>query len=584
MSRSALARSVAILLEEQRAESQAFVDLALSLRVCDVDTSGTSPKYLPDTDEELIEVGGRWDRRAKRWDQAPTDRIKVVRIPRGGEQEVAARWVAEWLRRYARGPRGPHWTEDGFRRVWTLLLEGGRRGGKSYLAVVFLIAVAVMAPKTVAWAISPTIEETDELEQAIRSLLPRAWYTFRGGGGGKALQFRFANGSRILCLSGHKPRSLKRGRCDIALYNEGQNMYAAGWRQLRGAAADKGGLVVITANPPDSEIGRWIEELHERARAGKVKAEVFKMTAASNPFVEVKSLEDMADEADDLTYRREVLGEFVPIGTTVMHAWSDAQSVIQSIPGHWIDVTAETLERHFGRPFEFLGGMDFQAEPHMVASLQKIYRDPAAPIDPTRPDHELIVVAVDEVLVEHADEYQLVDELEGVRAEGGRVVLAPPARPGAPWSVSRADEGYRPEQVGSVIDASGFFQDGPHRPSRTSEQWLRERGWRWLYYPDRGKKRNPEITERVKVANARLKSSSGRRRFFVLAHCEHTARAMRNWEIDKGVPKRSSKWAHACDAVTYPLYRLFARQRREEDGERPEYRSINRFDRRDRMV
>jgi hypothetical protein len=52
----------------------------------------------------------------------------------------------------------------------------------------------------------PTQEETDELEQALRSMLPRRWYTDRGGGAGKSLQFRLANGSRLMCLSGHKPR------------------------------------------------------------------------------------------------------------------------------------------------------------------------------------------------------------------------------------------------------------------------------------------------------------------------------------------------------------------------------------------
>lgn len=571
MSRSALQRSVERLLELEQQESQAIVDLAISLRICDVDITGTEPRYIESTDEELIEVGGRWNRRTKKWEAGDVAGARIVRVPRGGDQEVAARWFAEWLRRAAVGQRGPQW--DDFRRVWTVLLEGGRRGGKSYLAVVALIMFAVAVPRRLCWAISPTQEETDELEQSIREHLPKAWYLFRGGGAGKPLQFKLANGSRILCLSGHKPRALKRGRVDMALYNEGQNMYRAGWVQLRGAVADTGGLVIITANPPEAEIGRWVEEVHERGRARKIKAEVFKMTAKTNPFVEVASLEDMADENDDLTYRREVLGEFVPIGDIVFHAWSDSESVLD-LPASWVDVTADVTKRHLGRAFERVIGMDFQAMPAMVAEVLQFFRDPSDVVDAANPDANLITVVIDEVVVEDADENDLVDALEGGRSDvmAGRVELA--VVPGRDRYVLRRHEGegYSPDTSAVVMDASGFYQDGKHTKHGTSELWLKKRRWRWLYPPDRENNRNPEVVERCKVTNSRLKSATktmtdgtvivGRRRMFALRHCERTIRAMRSWELRAGVPYRRSPFAHVCDGVSYPVYRFFARPKK----------------------
>lgn len=559
MSRSALQRSVERLLELEQHESQAVVDLAISLRVCDVDTSGTEPRYLTSTDEVLIEVGGRWNRRRKKWEPGEADAVRIVRVPRGGDQEVAARWFSAWLVRAATGQRGAHWND--FRRVWTVLLEGGRRGGKSYLAVVALIMFAVAVPRRLCWAISPTQEETDELEQGIREQMPKAWYIFRGGGAGKPLQFKLANGSRLLCLSGHKPRALKRGRVDMALYNEGQNMYRAGWVQLRGAVADSGGLVIITANPPDAEIGRWVEEVHERGRAGKIKAEVFKMTAKTNPFVEVASLEDMADENDDLTYRREVLGEFVPIGDIVFHAWSDSESVLD-LPAAWVDVTEDVTRRHLGRSHRYVVGMDFQSTPHMVAIVLKFFRDPGDPIDPANPDANIITVVVDEVVVEDADENDLMDALEGDRPEvmAGRVELA------AGKVQRQAGEGYSPDDCAVVMDASGFDQDGAHNRGRTSEAWLKKRRWRWLYKPARDSGRNPDIVERCKVTNSRLKSAAGRRRMFALRHCERTIRAMRSWELRAGVPYRKSPFAHVCDGVSYPVYRIFSRPKQ---GKKP---------------
>ena len=568
MSRSALARSVAILLEEEQEESTALVELHFALVVSNVDTSGPEPKYFEGAaaaDEELIRVGGVWDRRRKRWSDQEPKSVVLLRIPRGSEQEPAARWAAEWLKRRAAGRRGVHW--DDFRRVWTWLLEGGRAGGKSFMAVDLVALYMAMMPRALCWAISPTQEETDELEQAFREAVPSHLFTFRGGGAGKPLQFRMANGSRLLCLSGHKPRSLKRGRVDIALYNEGQNMSRAGWIQLRGAAARTGGLVVIAANPPDAEIGRWIEELHERGRAEKIKVQVHKMTAATMPFVEVKALEDMAEENDELTYRREVLGEFVPIGDVVFHAWSDAESVIGEPDPRWTDVTREETKRELGREFDYIVGEDYQATPHMVGVIMKLYRDGAG---------DLVVVIVDEVVVENADENDLVDALEGKRLD---------VMPGR-WTANGRElgVGYDPEACGQVVDATGITtQDGAHsKPQRTSQDWLRARGWRWVYFPDRASKKNPDIVERCKVTNARLKNAAGKRRMFTLRHCVRTIKAMRAWENRGGAPYRKSPFAHVCDGVSYPVYRFFAHQRKVTNG--GGFTQVKRFGRRDEFA
>lgn len=553
MSRNVLAQSVAILLEDEQAESRVRVDLVVSLRVCDVDITGTEPKFVPDTDEELLEVGGVWDRREKRWLDDRSETLLVIRIPRGSEQEPAARWLAEWMRRAGQGSRGPHW--DDFERVWTLLLEGGRRGGKSYLAVVALVMFMVMVAHGLVWAISPTQDETDELEQALRSIIPTDWYTARGGGGGgagRALQLKLANGSRLLCLSGHKSRTLKRGRVDLALYNEGQNMSRAGWIQLRGAVADRGGLVIVAANPPDAEIGRWIENLHERARAKKIRAAIFKLTARTNPFVEVRALDDMADEVDALTFRREVLGEFVPIGDVVMHAWSDTESVLERIPDGWIDATAEFTRKQLGRGAGYTVGMDFQRTPHMPGIVFKFFRDPSAP-----PDDDIIPIVCDEAVVEDADENDLVDALEAIEPwnpDGSRI-----AGDGYRGWIDTEDVKDAPSHCSVVMDASGWFQDGAHTKGRTSDRALAARRWTFLYKPQKDSDRNPDIIERVKTTNARLKTASGRRRMFVMAHCERVIRAMRSWENRGLAPSRTSDYAHIGDAVSYVVYRFFGR-------------------------
>ncbi len=521
---SLLAQSVAKLYEAE-AGGQRFVDMCISLRV-------------HETGEELIRVGGRWDRRKKRY-CGEAKRVRVLRVHRG--QVRAARWFAEWLKRRATGD----W--EGFRRVWSAMFVGGRRGGKSKFAVWAVAMFVLTISGSQAWAISPTQEETDELERAIRDTLPSHWYKFRGD---PRWEFKLANGSVIRLLSGHKPSSLKRGRVDFALYNEGQLMTKQGYVQLRGATADSGGLTIIAANPPDLPIGRWIEELYEKARASiandnaggatrGVRVEAFDFDPRENPFIEYQSLADMATEVDDHTFRREVLGEFVPIGDVVFYAWADGAS-IREVPSHFVDITERFTKEHFGRAFRHIIGADFQRTPHMAAVVLKVY------VDPDNPEVPLLWV-VDEMLVSDGDEDDLVDAIE-----------APTMGARCPCCEGRA--GYVAAECVVVADASGEWQDADRTRGKGSFDWFRKRGWKAIYQPDKEMKRNPEISERVKVGNFLLRARDGRRRLFSCPHNEQTNRAMKRWEIRNGAPFRRSEFAHVCDAVTYPCWRFFPRK------------------------
>ena len=572
MGRAALAQAVAILDEEEAAEqSTRYVDLCVSLRLCDVESvqnenGETVSRWLTETDEELLEVGGVWDKREKKWTGAKSDMLTIIRIHRG--QAEAARELAAWLDRRRRGGRGPQWTD--FKRYWTLLLVGGRRGGKTHLSVVALALFLVMVPRCRCFAVSPTLERGDELEEALKSLLPRRWYKYRGGGSGKSSQFTLVHGSRLLAVSGHKQGSLKVGKIDLALYNEGQQMSKAGWVQLRGGITDKGGMVIVAANPPDAPIGRWIEELYDGAVANENHAKAFTISPKANPFIEYQSLADMAaDINDERTFRREVLGEFVPIGDVVMHAWRDTDHWRDPDPA-WEDITVEFTREHLGRPFGYIVGMDFQLTPAMVATVCKVFRDPEHPEDQ-------ILAIVDEVVVEKANEDQLVDGLESSDR----------------WTVTGwiDGDGYRgwpleadkePIHCAVVMDASGFFQPGDHGKGPNSDLVLKARRWTHLYRPQKDSDRNPLINERCKATNAQLKNARGRRRLVVAKHCAQTARAMRLWETRNGLPYRRSPFAHLCDCVGYVVYRFWARPKKAplpDDG----YVSVRRFNRRKEM-
>lgn len=586
MARLGISRSVEILLEarddDESASSERYVDLVLAVCVADVDTSGAEPRWIPGTDEELVELGGRWDRQEKRWSHQPHTRRAVVRVPRGSDQEQPARWLGEWFRRWIGGGTGPHWAERGvmlggreeaieFIRAWVLMLYGGRRGGKTTLAVLALLMMSVCFPGARAYAISPTQAETDELEQELVRMAPRHWYRIHSMGAGKSLQYRFAHGSRVLYISGHKPRGLKRGRMDIALYNEAQDQYHAGYKRLRGAIVDKAGLVILACNPPDAPIGRWVEELFERARAQdsdrKTRtrmAQAFKLVGKHNPFVSQESLADMREEMSDVDARREVDGEMgIAIGDVVWHAFSSTESV-REVPPNLVDVTAEVTQREFGAACGYIVGMDFQKTPAMVAILIKVFRDPEDV------QQELLLWVVDEVLVEKGDEYQLCDALEGERRWTRTGKHESETYRG--WAVPEEDR-EEPRRCAVVMDASGFFQDGAHNRGKTSDLALKTRGWKLLFAPHKGSDRNPDILERCKVTNRLLKAADspdgkvlGRRRLFFVPTVLKTIEAMKLWELRNGIPYRQSVYAHVSDGVSYPVFRLFGKPKQKASG------------------
>ena len=201
-------------------------------------------------------------------------------------------------------------------------------------------------------------------------------------------------------------------------------------------------------------------------------------------------------------------------------------------------------------------GCDFDKVPHLAGAVFKVFEKPAEFDDIQTlseiPSNTPLYWVIDEAIVELSDEDGLVDALE--------------------------DIGLDPATTAVIADASGDYQDVERTRGRSSWDWLRARGWRFLFHPDAHMKRNPDIVERCKLGNALLRSHAGMRRLFSLPQNEHINRAMKLWELRNMAPYRRSKWAHACDAVTYPCWRFEGR--RNVKRSKASYTSIKRFSRR----
>jgi hypothetical protein len=498
------------------------------------------------TGELLIRAGGLWDRDEYRYLGAGTESAIATVHP---GQEEAARWWAGWLRAYLGTPGAR--AQDAFRarpkayQVYSMGGVGGRRSGKSmFLGGMALPQFCVAVKGAVVWAVSPTKKRYEEIRRAIARWVPRAMAKWKKSDG----VYEFANGSMLYLRSGYDPDDLKQGEAHVILLNEAQEMPEEAYVQARGAIADTGGLVILAANPPKTSRGMWVDKWYEETRAGKREAVVFDFDPTRNPHVVMDALRAMEAEVDERTYRREVLGEFLPRNDIVLHAWSPRENV-KPIPPGLREVTGAFLQRHHGRPFACAIGADFQHSPHMAAVIYRMYEDPDG--------GEPLLWITDEAIVEQGWEDDLVDALEAKGLRGDECVVIP--------------------------DASGDWQGADRKQTTTSWEIFRRRGWRHLFKPSDTSKRNPAIADRVKIANARIcavtavdergRASAWKRRLFSLPTNLHANTAAKLWPTNKGGhPSRQSEYAHVGDAMTYPPYRWYAP--RPQAG-RVEYRSIS---------
>lgn len=522
---------------EQGSSSSRYVDLRLD--VLEEDDAGRR------NGRRLLSVGGCWDKLNKRYTDEEAKTCRVVTAHPG--QIPFWLWIVAWLKAKVTGSERPTLDVVGKdaatkkRKVWVVLSHGGRRGGKTDSAIKAAIAYAILFPGSFVWLVSEDFPKTEELAGVLAKILPESWGKTLGAPNYVTL---LVNGSSIHLRSAHNPDDLKRGRCDFCVLNEGSEISKRAFVNVRGGIADTGGLVVIAANPPDKPIGQWIFKMYERAKARRVAVKEFFFDPSKNPHVVVEALEDMADEIDRRTFDIEVRGVFLPRAEVVLYNYSTEDH--EQPPGildgrHLEDVTEAFTKRHFGRPFDWIVGLDFQSVPHMPAAIFKAYKDPSdarliddgadvVPISPTEP----LLWVVDEIVLENAIEEDMISAL-----------LA---------------RGFDPKRTVLIGDASGDWQDAERTKGRGSFDAFRRAGFRFVYPPDPAQKRNPDRSDRFKVANARLRDGADRIHFYTNPDNIYSNTAMRHLDQKNGSPNHKSEYAHCVDAVTYVLFRFYPRR------------------------
>ena len=506
------------------------------------------------SNEPVMTAGGRWDTGTRSYVGAASWEVRVKLSP---SQIEASRELFSWLRRHAevrqRVAKFAETFEEAEVKVWgdeepsrVVIYYGGRRAGKSWLACLAVTLYALMVPGCRVVMLSPLQRDTAELQDALFSLLHSGWRTWHEG----RQEFRLVNGSRIELKTGRK-KQLKLGPTDLAVVNEAQEQEEQPCLDVRGNLADRGGLMICTANPPRRKLGQWVQKLVWAIRDGVVKsAQRFFLDWKLNPYTNHRALRALAEGMSELERRREIDGDMdLPVGDIVLSSFGQ-HNIIERIPVTWRrerDVTAEVLERWFGvRGCTRVVGTDFDKIAGCSWITGRFY---------LRRDSSDIDDAI--FVVDYGGRFKGKSE-----KDFGPTLAAMTDRAGRKL--------FDLERTLIVADNTGKNQSTERtarRGNRKSQledppSWtrLRAAGWRHIVGPDPNMDCNPSRRDRFDCTRdvLRAKWGKGPRVLFVSETAGEVIESA--WRCpmegsETGNPNRRSEYAHVLDCWSYICWR-----------------------------
>ena len=510
---------------EQR-EASRYVDLAVAWEA----------KSRPG--ETLAYFGGQWDQVEQRYTGKDPDRCAVIKF--NESQLELVQWAAWYAQERAAGrPRD----------FINLFGIGDRGAGKTYAAVAILGTLQVEFPylgsdPSIAWAVSRSHADRSEVDRTFQQLFPSSWYVYHEW---PHHAYRWVTGAQLFNASADSVEGLRaKGRVDFLLINEagivGRTIPFNSTPRIK----DRGGLAILTANPPQTLKGQWILDLAEKAEQAKEKGRSFhtrfvRMLSEGNADIDHETGDLVADYLYDLDPRAakaDVEGLLVPIGDRAYFRFRKKEH-LRDAP-QLGDITREFTQRRLGRSFDYVGGVDFQGTPHHAAVICKIFGTLSEPI----------VWVVDEFVAEESTEDDLLDMVD--------------------------ERGYTPESLLWVGDASGQWQDGKHsKNGRDSFKVFQSRRWRIV--PPAAKKsdkgehsKNPPVEKRVGLVNKLLGDPT--KGLPVRLHVEHActkiAEALKEcpWVKARYGGKPTGYYSHLSDALGYVIWWAFPAPTRRVDG------------------
>lgn len=389
------------------------------------------------------------------------------------------------------------------------LIVGGRRVGKSKMALMELIKHCLEVPKANAWWVAPTItmareigwnefkDFKEDLSPAIESIHETL------------LTVKFVNGSTISFKGADNERSLRGRGLTYLVIDEAAFIDPDIWtRALRPALSDKQGKAILISTPNGRN---WFYE--QAAHASNDDMWLYDHWPTwKNPLITEDELKQAAAIVSETDFRQEYMAEFITKEGLVYDNFSD-DNIVQSGSPSWHD-------------WDIYLGMDFG------------YANPTAVCFMAVDNISQKVIQFDELYVSRKSidliEVMIVDKLSqhNLTRDSVKEILSDPAGNAA--------------ELSSGISPVDFLRMSPYRWHVSNKK--------------------SEIAPGIALVRSFVQAADGTRRFFVTNNCKETIRSLSGYTYTKESQKyetikeealKDGIHDHMCDAIRYFFINVF---------------------------
>ena len=205
----------------------------------------------------------------------------------------------------------------------------GRRTGKTYGGVGWLIENTIRAPNGVGWWISPTYRQAEMAFRMARVLYPDIIVKANES----KLAIYLPNNGRLDFLSAEKPDNIRGDRVSAALFDEAAHIrvLARLWDEVvRPALADLKGPARFISTPKGRN-DYW--DLWQRGEDPlETDWAAWRFTTYDNPFIDRSEVEAMKRAMPDLVFRQEILAEFLEDAAGVFRGIAECRGGAYAAP------------------------------------------------------------------------------------------------------------------------------------------------------------------------------------------------------------------------------------------------------------
>lgn len=399
------------------------------------------------------------------------------------------------------------------------VVVGGRRVGKSKMALMELIKHCLETPKAMGWWVSPTIamarevgwEEFRDYKDILDPAIENVHETL--------LRVTFKNGSHLYFKGADNEKGLRGRGISMLVIDEAAFVDPDIWtRALRPALSDKQGRAILISTPNGRN---WFYDLAEYASREDNDWGYYHWPTIMNPLITEQELREAANLISEIDFRQEYLAEFITREGMVYDDFSHENIIpietIMDADGNWrIALLSPSL--HDG--FEVFLGIDFG------------YANPTA----------ICFMAVNK---DTREVYQF-DEIYLSRTPIDQVEAA---------IVSKlAQHKLDPSQVKAIYtDPAGNAEDLSSGISPVD--FLRMSAFRWTVYNKKTK-----ITPGIALVRSFIRASNGVRRYFITSNCIESIKSLNGYTYAKKTqstetineePLKDGIHDHMCDAIRY---------------------------------